>query len=43
MTRRRVVLVPHFRAMGADNAVLTAHLAGALPEALHEIGRMVVD
>lgn len=26
----------------ADNAVLTAHLAGALPDALHEIGRMVV-
>lgn len=28
---------------GAKNAVLTAHLAGALPEALREIGRMVVD
>ena len=27
---------------GAEGAVLTAHLAGALPEALHEIGRMVV-
>lgn len=26
----------------AAGAVLTAHLAGALPEALHEIGRMVV-
>jgi phosphoglycerate dehydrogenase-like enzyme len=28
---------------GAETAVLTAHLAGALPEALQEIGRMVVD
>ena len=27
----------------ADHAVLTAHLAGAMPAALHEIGRMVVD
>ena len=27
----------------ADAAVLTAHLAGALPEALLEIGRMVTD
>lgn len=27
----------------ADGAVLTAHLAGALPEALLEIGRMIVD
>ena len=27
----------------AETAVLTAHLAGALPEALLEIGRMVVD
>lgn len=27
----------------ADGAVFTAHLAGALPEALHDIGRMVVD
>lgn len=27
---------------GADGAVLTAHLAGALPEALHGIGRMIV-
>lgn len=27
----------------ADGAVLTAHLAGALPETLHEIGRMIVD
>lgn len=27
----------------AESAVLSAHRAGALPEALHEIGRMVVD
>ena len=27
----------------ADHSVLTAHLAGAMPEALHAIGRMVVD
>ena len=27
----------------AEGAVLSAHRAGALPEALHEIGRMVVD
>jgi phosphoglycerate dehydrogenase-like enzyme len=27
----------------ADGAVLTAHLAGALPEALLEIGRMIAD
>ena len=27
---------------GAENAVLSAHRAGALPRALHEIGRMVV-
>lgn len=27
----------------AENAVLSAHRAGAVPEALHEIGRFVVD
>ncbi len=31
------------RIRGADHAVLTAHLAGAVPPALQEIGRMVVD
>lgn len=28
---------------GAENAVLSAHRAGAVPEALREIGRLVVD
>lgn len=27
----------------AENAVLSAHRAGAVPEALHEVGRLVVD
>jgi phosphoglycerate dehydrogenase-like enzyme len=36
-------LAPDHPIRSAGNAVLTAHLAGALPEALLEIGRMVVD
>jgi phosphoglycerate dehydrogenase-like enzyme len=36
-------LAPDHPIRGAGSAVLTAHLAGALPEALLEIGRMVVD
>lgn len=36
-------LAPDHPIRGAGNAVLAAHLAGALPEALLEIGRMVVD
>jgi len=36
-------LGPDHPIRSAGNAVLTAHLAGALPEALHDIGRMVVD
>jgi len=34
---------PDHRIRGARNAVFSAHRAGAIPEALLEIGRMVVD
>ena len=34
---------PHHRIRSAPGAVLSAHRAGATPEALHEIGRLVVD
>lgn len=34
---------PNHRIRRAEHAILSAHRAGAIPEALHEIGRMVVD
>jgi phosphoglycerate dehydrogenase-like enzyme len=34
---------PNHGIRGAKGAVLSAHRAGAIPEALLEIGRMVVD